>query len=569
MKHLSGLDSTFLHLETPEMPMHVGSLNVLDLPEGYEGNFFEDAKANMLARIHLADVFTRKLALMPFDLSNPVWVEEDDLDIDHHFRHITLPKPGSNRQLQQVVARLHSALLDRSRPLWEFYIIDGLKSGQVGLYTKVHHAGIDGQAGVEVGKAIFDTAPTGRVIKPPRVKPRGNKYQLGMAELASAAMKNTVQQYVKLFKMAPALGKAIAGLAKPVESAEGKEAKSAPKKFNLFAPRTVLNVAITNQRTFAGRTIPLAETKAIGKHFGVSLNDVVMATVSGALRNFFKDTNELPEQSLVAGVPVSTREAGDDTANNQASMILVSLATDIKDPIERMRAINASSTSAKGVMNRFKSVMIDDFPMFAAPWLMSGMATMYGRSGLVNVLPPMANVAISNVAGAPFPMYFAGAYVTCYYPVSIASHGTALNITVQSYNGRMDYGLIACRRVLPDLTDLGDYMLAEHRMLLELTNTLPGDAKSAGAAAKAAAAKTALPHAAPEAAKPKAKSEVVEAPAREAAKSPAVKKAAAKKPVARKASAKKAAAAELPAPAAPAKKTRARKTAAKTAVAAA
>ena len=240
MKHLSGLDSTFLHLETPEMPMHVGSLNVLDLPEGYKGNFFDDAKANMLARIHLADVFTRKLALMPFDLSNPVWVEEDDLDIDHHFRHITLPKPGTNRQLQQVVARLHSSLLDRSRPLWEFYIIDGLKSGQVGLYTKVHHAGIDGQAGVEVGKAIFDTAPTGRVIKPPRVKPRGNKYQLGMAELASAALKNTVQQYVKLYKMAPALAQGHRGPGQAGgKPPRARTPKSAPKKFNLFAPRTV------------------------------------------------------------------------------------------------------------------------------------------------------------------------------------------------------------------------------------------------------------------------------------------------------------------------------------------
>jgi diacylglycerol O-acyltransferase len=537
MKHLSGLDATFLHLETPEMPMHVGSLNVLDLPKGYKGDFYEDAKEFMASRIHLADVFTRKLALMPFDMSNPVWVDDEDIDIDYHVRHITLPKPGTNRQLQQYVARLHSTLIDRSRPMWEFFIIDGLQSGQVALYTKVHHAGIDGQAGVEVGKAIFDLEATGRVVKPPRSRPRGNGYQLGMAELATAALRNTAQQYVKLFKMAPAIARAIGGLAKPDEKAAEKAAATAPKKFNLFAPRTSLNVSITNQRTFAGRTISLAETKYVAKHFGVSLNDVVMATVAGALRHYLADNNELPAKPLVAGVPVSLREAGDDTANNQASMILVSLATDITDPIQRLKAINASSNSSKSTMNRFKAVILDDFPTFAAPWLVSGIASMVGRSGLVNLLPPAANVAISNVAGAPFPMYFAGALVTCYYPVSIASHGTALNVTVQSYNGRMDYGLIACRRAVPDITEIGDYMLAEHKLLMDLTQKHPSAAGvTAPRPAPVASHAPDAEEAAPAAKKPAARKKV---PARAAVKKPAPVKAAAKAP-AKKAPARKA-----------------------------
>ncbi|MBB3643024.1 WS/DGAT/MGAT family O-acyltransferase [Variovorax atrisoli] len=531
MKHLSGLDATFLHLETPEMPMHVGSLNVLDLPKGYAGDFYEDAKKFMASRIHLADVFTRKLALMPFDMTNPVWVEDNDIDLDYHVRHITLPKPGTNRQLQQYVARLHSSLIDRSRPMWEFYIIDGLKSGQVALYTKVHHAGIDGQAGVEVGKAIFDLEPTGRVVKPPRSRPRGNNYQLGMAELATAALRNTAQQYVKLFKMAPAIARAISGIAKPDEKAAEKDAAAAPKKFNLFAPRTSLNVSITNQRTFAGRTISLAETKYIAKHFGVSLNDVVLATVSGALRHYLADNNELPAKPLVAGVPVSLREAGDDTANNQASMILVSLASDITDPVQRLKAINASSTSSKSTMNRFKAVILDDFPTFAAPWLVSGIASMVGRSGIVNLLPPAANVAISNVAGAPFPMYFAGALVTCYYPVSIASHGTALNVTVQSYNGRMDYGLIACRRAVPDITEIGDYMLAEHKLLMELTQKHPA---VAGAAPAPVPPKT-VAEPSDEA---EAETETEAKPAAAARKNPAARKKAPVKVAAKKAPAK-------------------------------
>jgi diacylglycerol O-acyltransferase / wax synthase len=468
MKHLSGLDAMFLHIESPEMPMHVGSLNVIDLPEGYQGDFYEDAKKYLGERMHLADVFTRKLALMPFDLSNPVWVEDEDVDLDYHFRHITLPKPGSNRQLQQYVARLHSSLLDRSRPLWEFFIIDGLKSGQVALYTKAHHAGIDGQAGVAVAKAIFDLAPEGRVFKPPRAKVRRNQYQLGMAELAGAALSNTVQELVKLFKLTPTMLRAARDVVIPAKDEHGKRNFSLPKNIRLFGPRTLLNVAITNQRVFAGRTISLAETKMIAKTFGVSLNDVVMSTTAGALRRYLTDHNDLPKKSLIAGVPVSLRGADDASANNQVSMMTMTLATDVADPIERLRAINAASSVNKAMMSRVKAAIPQDFPMLGAPWLVSGIASLFGRSRIANIIPPVVNVLISNVPGSPVPIYFAGARIVSYYPVSIPAHGVALNVTVQSYAGRLDYGLIACRRAVPDVTDLADYLLAEHQTLLAL-----------------------------------------------------------------------------------------------------
>ena len=465
MKHLSGIDAMFLHVESPEMPMHVGSLNVLDLPPGYEGDFFEAAKQFMAERLHLADVFTRKLALMPFDLADPVWVDDEDIDLDYHVRHITLPKPGSNRQLQQYVARLHSSLLDRSRPLWEFFVIDGLKSGQVAMYTKVHHAAIDGQAGVALGRAIFDLEAKGRVIKPPRPRPRRNEYQLGMAELAGAALSNAARQYAQLFKLTPSMLRAARDAVVPEKDANGKRQWRLPRDFKLFAPRTMLNVAITNQRTFAGRTISLAETKGIAKVFGVSLNDVVMATTAGALRRYLLDHDNLPAQPLLAAVPVSLRAPGDDTANTQAGMMRLTLATDLADPIERLRAIHAASSASKAMIGRVKSAIPKDFPLLGAPWLVSGVASMIGRSRLANVIPPLANVVISNVAGSPVPLYFAGAKLASYYPVSIPAHSMALNVTVQSYNGRIDYGLIACRRAVPDVNDLGDYLLAEHQAL--------------------------------------------------------------------------------------------------------
>ena len=467
MNHLSGIDAAFLHLETPEMPMHVGSLNILELPAGYSGDFYEDVKACIAERLHLADVFTRKLALMPFDLSNPVWVEDEDVDLDHHVRHITLPRPGSNSQLQQYVARLHSTLLDRSRPLWEFFVIDGLRSGEVALYIKVHHARLDGQAGIALGRAIFDTEPTGRRIKPPRVRLRRNEYQLGVAELLGAATTNTALQVVKLVKAVPAMARAARSLLWPEKDEQGRRRWLLPKSLDFLAPRTTLNVAITNQRRYAARTVPLAEVKEIAKRAGVSLNDVVMATVAGALREYFLGHRELPAKSLKAAVPVSLRAAGDETANNQVSMMVVTLATDVADPVERLHKIAAGSRDAKAMMNRMKAAIPTDFPMLAAPWLMSGLASLYGRSRLANVLPPVVNLVISNVPGVQQQLYFAGAKIISYYPVSIPAHGMALNVTVESYNGRLDYGLIACRRALPDIADLADSLLAEHRLLLQ------------------------------------------------------------------------------------------------------
>lgn len=466
MKHLSGVDASFLHLETPEMPMHVGSLNIFDLPPGYKGDFYEDVKAHIASRMHLAPVFERKLAQMPFELSNPVWVDDSDIDIDYHIRRVGLSKPGSFRQLEQLVGRLHSSLLDRSRPLWEFYIIEGLHTGQPAIYAKVHHAAVDGQAGVALAKAIYDLTPEPRQIKLPR-RQRSNQYQLGVAELATAAMQNTVQQYVKLITTIPNAMRAMASVAVP------KFGEASPTRFGLpknwrLGPKTPLNVSITNQRAFAARSVSLDEVKQVAKRGEVTLNDVVMAASSGALRRYLKDYGELPDSSLIAAIPVSLREAGNTDLNNQVTMMVVSLATDIADPLERLKTINAASKEAKELTGSFKAAIPTDFPSFGAPWIMSGLALLFGRSKISDSIPPVANVAISNVPGANVPLYMAGAKLATYFPVSIPSHGVALNITVQSYNGSLDYGLTACRRAMPDVEDLADHLVAAHKELRDL-----------------------------------------------------------------------------------------------------
>lgn len=472
MKHLSGIDATFLYLETPEMPMHVGSLNVFDLPAGYTGDWYEDVKKHIASRMHLAPLFQRKLALMPFELANPVWVDDDDVDLDYHIRRIVLPKPGSMEQLEQYVGRLHSSLLDRSRPLWEFYVIDGLQSGQVAFYSKIHHSAMDGAAGVAVAQSMFDLTPEPRSVKPPRQRHRINQYQLGMAELAGAAISNTVSQYVKLAKLLPTIARTVIGVVLSNKGAKGQGIKGLLKNLS-FGPKTPINVAVTNQRSFAGISIPLAEVKQVTKRMEVTVNDVVMAICAGALRRYLAEEGCKPEKPLRAAVPVSLREAGNTDMTNQVSMMMVSLATDIKDPADRLMAIRAAANSAKDLSGKVKNAIPMDFPSFGVPWIMTGLVSLYGRTKLANTLPPIANVTISNVPGPQVPLYLAGARMATYYPVSIPVHGLALNITIQSYNGMLGFGLTACRRALPDVRTLANYLGDAHNELLHKVQALP------------------------------------------------------------------------------------------------
>ncbi len=464
MKHLTGMDASFLHLESPEMPMHVGSLMVLDLPAGHSGDFYEDAERFMSGRLHLAEVFERKLARMPFDLANPVWVHDDEVDIDYHVRHVILPRPGTREQLQKYVARLHSSLLDRSRPLWELYVIEGLSSGQVAIYNKVHHSTIDGQAGVALTKALLSHTPSPAPVKAPRRRPKVGQSQFGVAEMAGAALSNAIDQYIKLIRALPQAAKAVANALLPVSPDDGKRHLNLPKGWRR-APRTPLNVALTNQRSYAARSLSLAEVKQSAKASGASLNDVVLAICAGALKRYLAEYDCKPKLPLLAAVPVSLREAGNEEMSNQVSMIIVGLATDIDDPLERLAAIRESSSAGKTLTGNIKAAIPTDYPSLGAPWLISGLASLYGRSGLADKLPPIVNVAISNVPGPQFPLYFAGAKLAEWYPVSIPTHGMALNITVQSYNGALEVGLTACRRAMPDVGDLGDYIVEEHKKL--------------------------------------------------------------------------------------------------------
>jgi diacylglycerol O-acyltransferase / wax synthase len=485
MDHLSGLDATFLYMETPETPMHVGGLNIYELPSGYEGEFLDNLREHIAKRMHLAPVFRRKLVNMPFELANPIWVADEDLDLEYHIRSTVLPKPGTRAQLDRLVGRLHSSLLDRSRPLWEFYVIEGLETPadappgtrRVAFYSKVHHSALDGAAGVALATAIMDVSAIPRQVRPAPLRRALSTDNFGIAELAASGIKNTAVQTIKLAKTLPTLLRTVAQLIRPTPTGgEDKEAvdialaqHAVKEKSGWFAPKTPINVSITNQRIFSSFSIPLAELKHIAKGNGVTLNDVVMGICSGALRHYLADIHALPEQPLLAGVPISLREEGNTDMNTQASMMRISLASHIADPLARLQAIRTASASAKATTMSMKSIMPMDFPSLGVPWLLSGAFALFGRSKLANNLPPIANVAISNVPGPKVALYMAGAKMLTYYPVSIVSHSLGLNVTVQSYNGNLDFGLIACRKAMPDLPELAKYMMAAHRELMKLT----------------------------------------------------------------------------------------------------
>jgi diacylglycerol O-acyltransferase len=488
MEHLNNLDAAFLHVETAETPMHVGSLHLFELPPGARGRFHERVRVHLAARLHMAPVFHRKLAAMPFDLANPVWIEDDDVDIDHHVRPLLLPAPGSLAQLQSLAGRLHSSLCDRSRPLWEVYAIEGVEGGRAALYLKVHHAACDGKAAMELIAAMFDTAPEGRTL--PALPPRQGvaPYQLGAAELAGAAVANFVRQYASALRALPGGLKAGAGWLQHGAAALPRRAQALPAatQATFFAPRTLFNRSVTNQRSVAGGSVPLAEAKALARRAGATLNDVVLAACGAALREHLQARGALPPRDLVAAVPVSLRSAGDAAQNNQVGVMRLALATGSDDPVARLHAIRDASAAAKERGTGLANLLPRELPWVGTPWIVGGLTALYGRSGLPERLPPLANVLISNVPGPRAPLYLAGARMLSYWPTSVPVHGLGLNITVISCADRLDIGITACRRMLP-LAAARELVQGIEAAFAALQAALPaGPEEAPGDAAKAA-----------------------------------------------------------------------------------
>jgi len=478
MKRLSGLDATFLHLETPEMPMHVGALHLFELPKGFRGRFAVRLRKHLAERLPLTPPLRRRLWLMPMNLTNPVWVDAVP-DMAHHVVEHTLPARRTKKTasdlaaLEALVGKLHVQLLDRARPLWRFHVIEGLAPGdngrrRVAMYTQLHHAAVDGQAAVALANAILDLGPEPRALELKASK-REKRFRLSLVEMISGAVTNEVQQIAHLVRALPGTAGSLGSTAtRLVGRSEWFSGRKRAGSLGL-APRMALNAPVTARRAFAAVSLPLAELKTMGKSHDATLNDVVLWLVSTALRSFFAARGGLPRKSLVAAVPVSLRAKGDTTADNQASMTLLSLGTHVADPAKRLAHIKAATKSMKSTLAGVKHLLPTDFPSIGVSWLTEAASALYRRATESELLPPVANLAVSNVPGPPVPLFLAGARMLTNYPCSIVTHGLALNITVQSYDQSLDCGLMADAKALPDVRGLADALAESVDVLRSLS----------------------------------------------------------------------------------------------------
>ncbi|NEU96282.1 WS/DGAT/MGAT family O-acyltransferase [Bradyrhizobium uaiense] len=492
-KKLSSLDASFLYLETPEMPMHVGSMAIFRLPDGYKGDFFEEFKAMIASRLHIAPILKARLQKAPLDIDHPSWVEDDQFDIDRHIFRASLPAPRDRATLERIVGWMHAKLLNRARPLWEFYVFEGMKDNEIGLYSKMHHACIDGGAGAALTSMIYDLTPVPREIEPPSAKkvaqePRDiaanliDAYQQlwtqpfeaaaaaqkslelprsGKSDLGSILFDNAMFQIESAVKFAgsmPTVMKSLSDVVAKIADPRSRENLQA-----MASPPTILNKAISSERSFAGTSISLSRAKALAKASGGKLNDVVLALASGVVRRYLISQGALPNKSLTAGVPISLREEGNAESNNQVFGMICSIATDIEDPRKRLETIIAQSTKSKEMSHPLRALVpqVTNISLLGAPILVQILALLYSRSDLSNVLPPATNITVSNVPGPRQTLYAAGAELLHIFPVSISTHGVALNITVQSYRDQLDFGFIVGANIIPHVQVMCDMLPLE------------------------------------------------------------------------------------------------------------
>jgi WS/DGAT/MGAT family acyltransferase len=448
MERMSGLDASFLYFETPNMHMHVVGVIVFDPSTSPDGYDFERVKDMLRNRLHLVPQFRRKLAPIPFNAHHPVWVEDDEFDLDYHVRRIGCPAPGSEHELALLVGDIASRQLDRARPLWEMHIVEGLQNGYVASVAKMHHCTIDGVSGANMMVHLFDLEPNAPEPAPAEDwKPERMPSDI---ERFAFAMASRMRRPLNLMKVVPQTVRAVTNVVQRRRS--GASGMAAP----LTAPRTSFNAPITPHRKVAFSTTSLADVKEIKQAFGVTVNDAVLTIASGALRRYLEGRGELPTKSLIATCPVSVRS--DDESQvigaNRVSALFTTLATDIADPVERLHVIHEANKGAKEEHNAVGADMLQTWAEFAAPTTFSLAARMYTGLRLAERHPVVHNLVISNVPGPPFPLYFAGAKLVGLNPLGPIFDGSGLNVTVLSYVDNIDWGFIACRELMPDLWDL-------------------------------------------------------------------------------------------------------------------
>lgn len=454
MKQLGVMDKGFLIAERREMPMHVGGLSLYTLPEGAnEQQFLAELAQNMRSADVLLPPFGDRLKTGPLGIAGAAYWEPDPaLDMEYHVRHSALPRPGRYRELFTLVSRLHGTLLERSRPLWEMHLIEGLGNRQFAVYTKTHHAAVDGARSIHVSRCMLSSDPKFIREDSPLSLRSWEAYKdalkMGKRPEYSASEMRTVTDMIK---------SSLDSSANIFNAVKGFTRAWTGRDENLYlphlkVPRSSINTSIDGARRFVAQSWPFSRIRAVGKAFDGTFNDAVLAMCAGALRKYLQLHAELPDASLKAMVPVSLRQEGDVDAGNAVAAISADLATNIADPAERFRAIQASVQAGKAYYREMTAKEVELFTL-----LMQTPSLLLQPLGLMSKMPPY-NTVISNVPGIRQTMYWNGARMDGNYPLSIITDGISMNITLVTYDQSVDFGIIACRRSVPQVQRMIDYM---------------------------------------------------------------------------------------------------------------
>ena len=473
-RQLTSLDAQFLAIESSTHYGHVGGLVVLDPSTRPSGELrLEDLHELLDERMHLLPAMSWRLAEVPLGLDRPYWVEDANFDLEYHLRELALPAPGDDRRLAEQVARISARHLDRSRPLWELYLIQGLEGGRCGILTKMHHAMIDGMSGAEIMGVLFDLEPSGREIDPEPPEVVGDEEIPGSLEMLGRGIAALPMQPVRTLRKLPAtlphldVAPSILGLpgaetisryaSRARNTVGGGADGEIVERPRHRAPHTPFSGRISAHRRFSFGSVPLATVKDVKNRLGVKVNDVVVGLCAGAVREWLISQDALPSEPLLAQIPVSVRtEAQMGTFGNRISVMIVPIPTDEPDPLQRVLKARDAMLAAKDRHKAMPAELLQDVANFIPPAINARAARVALQLGTQQRMRPLYNLVISNVPGPPVPLYLGGAEVKANYPVSVVTDGVGLNITVMSYRDSMDFGLIADRDQIPELWELID-----------------------------------------------------------------------------------------------------------------
>ncbi|HLI53768.1 MAG TPA: wax ester/triacylglycerol synthase family O-acyltransferase [Acidimicrobiales bacterium] len=460
MKRLNGTDALFLSLETPSWHQHVGGLTILET-EGSRFSF-EALVERIEERLDFAPKFRWKLREVPGNLDRPVWVDDPNFDVRQHVRRVAVPSPGGAKETAELAGTLLGIQLDRRRPLWELWLLEGLAGGRVALLMKYHHCLLDGIAGASLATALLDLEPD----PPPRTPPEADTSagpDPSDLELLAGAARRMVGSPRRNLRFAMSLAR------RGVTIVDRMVRQPANRQL-LQAPVTPFNGTVGPRRSLAFSSVALADVHALKQCHQVKVNDVILALVAGALRSYLLGLGQLPDAPLVSAVPVSTRAEGNTAQDNQVSSMLVSLATHLDDPVARLREIYDSSQSSKEMLQAVRARQIQSIGEVAAPVLISSVIRAAYSTNLMTRMPLRVNTLVSNVPGPPVPIYASGARVLGIYPCSIILEGMGVNTTVLSYCDRVDFGVHVDPDLVPDPWAIADAVPDALRELMKESN---------------------------------------------------------------------------------------------------